>query len=163
MQCALHERLGTAGYARYEVSAFARDHRECRHNLNYWRFGDYLGIGAGAHGKITFPDRVIRRWKQKHPATYMREAGSARRVGGETEVSGADLAFEFMLNALRLKEPVAVTLFQQRTGQALSAYREIMETARVDGLLHWDGRSVSTTDMGFRFLNELQQRFLPER
>ena len=163
MQCALHERLGAAGYAQYEVSAFARDGRECRHNLNYWRFGDYLGIGAGAHGKITFPGKVIRRWKLKHPATYMAEASSPGRIGGESEVSATDLAFEFMLNVLRLKEPVAVTLFQQRTGQAISAYRDVVEAAQADGLLHWDGRSVSTTDLGFRFLNELQQRFLPER
>lgn len=163
MQCALHERLTDAGYRQYEVSAFARDRHECRHNLNYWRFGDYLGIGAGAHGKITFADRVIRRWKQKHPAAYMAEAGGHRRIGGEHEISAEELAFEFMLNALRLKEPVAVGLFQQRTGQALSAFREILEGAQTDGLLHWDGKSITTTGVGYRFLNELQQRFLPER
>lgn len=162
MQCEIYEHLAAAGYVQYEVSAFARERQQCRHNLNYWRFGDYLGIGAGAHAKITHPDRVVRRWKLKHPAAYMEHAGGARRIGGEHELTAADLVFEFMLNALRLREPVGVNLFQLRTGQAITPYLPVLESARDDGLLRWDGLSVSATDTGYRFLNDLQQRFLPD-
>ena len=161
MQETIQRRLGAAGFAQYEVSAYARQAAQCRHNLNYWRFGDYLGIGAGAHGKLTLPDRVLRRHKLRHPQAYMAAAASARRISGEERLDGPRLAFEFLLNHLRLREPLPASRFQQRTGGAIAAILPQLQQAVADGLMDWDGARASTTERGFRFLNELLERFLP--
>ena len=116
MQDWIHERTRDAGYERYEVSAYAKPHRQSRHNLNYWRFGDYLGIGAGAHTKLSFPSQMLRQARFKHPATYIEQALAGTAVQEEHEVGPRDLPFEFMLNALRLVEGFPVHRFVERTG-----------------------------------------------
>lgn len=162
MQQYLERRLEDAGYTHYEVSAFARPGRHCRHNLNYWQFGDYIGVGAGAHGKLTRDGHITRHWKLKNPAQYMKHAGSAERIIGAKQLSADETGFEFMMNALRLKQPVTAQLFQQRTGLTLGRLRPALEQAQSDGLLRFDGFRVCTTELGRRFLNEVLQRFLPE-
>jgi len=162
MQEGIQALLAGRGYEQYEVSAYARPGRRCLHNLNYWQFGDYVGIGAGGHGKITFPDRVERSMKVRSPGSYMKKAGGVGRVASSRTLSGDDAVFEFMLNALRLREPVSVAMFQQRTGRTLAAVRDVIRDAERDGLLRMDGGTLVTTDKGFRFLNELLERFLPE-
>ena len=161
MQIAAEELLSKGGYQQYEVSAYAREEKVCNHNLNYWRFGDYLGIGAGAHSKVTMADRVIRTWKVKHPKSYLANAHGEKRVGGQKSVSAEEIKFEFMLNALRLREPISILLFQQRTGQSIATVKVQLEHAQQDNLLEFDGKSIATTTLGRRFLNELLQRFLP--
>lgn len=163
MQQEIQGLLAENGYEQYEVSAYARSGRRCRHNLNYWRFGDYLGIGAGAHGKITHHDRIERSLKVCSPGSYLRKAGGEARTASVRILSGDDAVFEFMLNALRLKEPVAISMFQQRTGRTLAAVNDVIRQAERDGLLSVEKGSLSTTDKGFRFLNELLERFLPEQ
>ncbi|KQY80134.1 radical SAM family heme chaperone HemW [Pelomonas sp. Root1444] len=150
-------RTGTAGLARYEVSAFARDGHRCTHNLNYWQFGDYLGIGAGAHSKLSFPNRVLRQVRWREPAAFMAQPN---KVSNEHEVARKDLPFEFMLNALRLKEGVALTQFLERTGLPLSAISAGLEAARSRGLLTADPARIQPTERGFDFLSDLQQLFL---
>jgi putative oxygen-independent coproporphyrinogen III oxidase len=156
MQLAVEEALGGAGFEHYETSAFARPGRRCRHNLNYWEFGDYLGLGAGAHGKISFPDRVTRHERAKPPREYLAQAGTAK----ETTVVPKDLPFEFMLNALRLVEGVPATLFEERTGLPAASVVRALVRAREDGLLESDPRRLQPTARGRLFLNELLQRFL---
>jgi oxygen-independent coproporphyrinogen-3 oxidase len=158
------ERTGTSGLRRYEVSAYARAGHGCRHNLNYWEFGDYLGIGAGAHGKLSFAHRVIRQVRAREPRLYMERALSAQpgsAVVQEEEVSRADLPFEFMLNALRLREGFALQDFADRTGLALTAIRKPLEEAERKGWLTRDLSRVRPTDQGFDFLSDLQALFLP--
>jgi len=156
--------LAARGYEHYEVSAYARPGRRCRHNLNYWRFGDYLGIGAGAHSKLTdiTRRRVERSWKVKQPRLYMQEAGTPRGVAGREALSPQDAAFEFMLNALRLVEGFDEGLFQGRTGLELGAVAGALDAARDKGLLDRDGPRVRATPAGYRYLNDLLQLFLPE-
>ncbi len=161
MQEAIAERLSGAGFVQYEVSAWAKPGRECRHNLNYWQFGDYLGIGAGAHGKLTTGTRVTRRWKIKHPDSYLAVAGTAAAVGGEAQPAGDDLAFEFLLNALRLAEGFTETLFRERTGLDPDILRERLERALARGLLMRDARGIRATPLGARFLNDILVEFLP--
>jgi oxygen-independent coproporphyrinogen-3 oxidase len=157
------ERTAAAGLTRYEVSAFARPGHRCRHNLNYWRFGDYLGIGAGAHGKISFPHRVLRQVRWRDPATYMARAAAGRAVSNEHEVARRELPFEFMLNALRLPEGFELALFAERTGLPLSALDEALAQGQARGLLEVssDGRRLEPTRRGFDFLSDLQALFLP--
>ncbi|HEX7053060.1 MAG TPA: radical SAM family heme chaperone HemW [Burkholderiales bacterium] len=159
MQRAIEALLGEAGFEHYETSAFARPGRRCRHNLNYWEFGDYLGIGAGAHGKVSFPDRVTRHERIKQPGHYLE---SASTLAAERTVPAAELPFEFMLNALRLVEGFPAALFAERTGLPLLAIRRHLEQAERDGLLERDWRHIRPTERGRLFLNELLQRFLPE-
>lgn len=161
MQEAIGERLITAGFAQYEVSAWAKPGHECRHNLNYWQFGDYLGIGAGAHGKLTANAGVTRRWKHKHPDKYLATAGSAAAVGGESRATGCELAFEFLLNALRLTEGFTETLFRERTGLDLAMIEPRLEHAAARGLLIRDDRGIRASALGARFLNDLLEEFLP--
>ena len=161
MQNRIEERLQADGFVQYEVSAHARGGRRCRHNLNYWRFGDYLGIGAGAHSKITFPERIVRSVKVKHPRRYLRLAATAERIGARHTVGEDELPFEFMLNVLRLREPTSAAHYQQRTGLSLASLIDRLETAARDGLLELNNGSIAATERGFRFLNDLQQRFLP--
>jgi len=158
---AVHERLDRAGYRHYETSAYARPGMECRHNLNYWRFGDYLGIGAGAHSKISLPDRVLRQVRWKQPAQYLEHMGRSEPLLEETHVGRDDIAFEFMLNALRLTEGVPATLFAERTGFPLLIAQRPMAEAVERGLLDPDPRFIRPTALGMRFLNDLQQIFLP--
>jgi oxygen-independent coproporphyrinogen-3 oxidase len=156
MQLAVEEALAAAGYEHYETSAFARPGRRCRHNLNYWEFGDYLGIGAGAHGKVSYPDRVTRHARAKQPAQYMKPGASVEA----TTVTAGELPFEFMLNALRLVEGFPVTLFAERTGLPLHVIESELARAERDGLLERDWRRVRPTARGRYFLNELLERFL---
>lgn len=157
MQLMVEELLDKAGYQHYETSAFARPGRRCRHNLNYWEFGDYLGIGAGAHGKVSFPERITRHERAKQPAMYMQEVAAVEnRV-----IAPAELPFEFMLNALRLVEGFPLELFRQRTGQPLTAIEGPLQKAEKQGLLERDHRRIRPTERGQRFLNELLALFLP--
>ncbi len=159
MQLAAEEALGAAGYEHYETSAFARPGRRCRHNLNYWEFGDYLGIGAGAHGKISFPDRITRHERIKQPAEYMKGDSSVEH----RPIPTRELPFEFMLNALRLVEGFAPEMFQARTGLPLSAIEPALQEAEARRLLERDWKRIRPSERGGRFLNDLLERFLHER
>jgi putative oxygen-independent coproporphyrinogen III oxidase len=152
--------LDDAGYRRYEVSAFARPGRESRHNLNYWTFGDYLGIGAGAHGKLTLPAGIQRRVKRRHPTAYVKEAGTAAAVTIEAS-EGPRLVTEFALNALRLQRGFSRTLFAARTGLSASALDSGIATGRTRGWLIENGDHLQPTPLGYRFLNDLQLAFVP--
>ena len=153
------EVLAHAGFRRYEVSAYAREGAQCRHNLNYWRFGDYAGLGAGAHGKLTTPEGLLRTRKRIHPQAYLKDAGtSAREV---TAVAGEDLVIEFMLNALRLSAGFELGLFTARTGLPASALQPALGKAIQRGWLTCDQGQVVPTALGYRFLNDLQLLFLP--
>jgi putative oxygen-independent coproporphyrinogen III oxidase len=160
MQQAIEARLASAGYRHYETSAFARPGREARHNLNYWRFGDYLGIGAGAHGKISFPDRVLRQMRQKHPRQYLEAARTGNWVQEETPVEVSALPFEFMMNALRLIDGVELGLFEERTSLSFLRVQKQLATAEAKGLLERDHLRMRPTLKGQRFLNDLLQIFL---
>ncbi len=153
-------RTGTEGLERYEVSAFARPGHRCEHNLNYWRFGDYLGIGAGAHSKLSFPHRVVRQTRFREPAAYMAQALAGRAVSQDTEVARRDLPFEFMLNATRLKDGFELARFTERTGLPISALQTRLSQAQQRGLIERDAQRVWPTERGFDFLNDLQALFL---
>ncbi len=157
------ERTAAVGLQRYEVSAFARPGHRCVHNLNYWEFGDYLGIGAGAHGKLSFPHRVLRQVRWREPAAYMQHALAGHAVSNAHEVKRRDLPFEFMLNALRLREGFELARFGERTGLPLSAVNVALAQAQQRGLLEHDVAtgSVRPTARGFDFLSDLQSLFLP--
>ena len=154
---------GQAGLGRYEVSAYARSGHVCAHNLNYWQFGDYLGIGAGAHSKLSFAHRVVRQVRLQNPARYMTQALAGSAVTQEHEVSRAELPFEFMLNALRLADGFDLSLFSERTGLASTALADGLEQAERQGLLTRDLVRARPTARGFDFLNDLQSLFLPRR
>ena len=162
MQEAIESLLSRAAYAHYETSAFARPGRECRHNLNYWRFGDYLGVGAGAHSKLSVPGRIVRQLRWKHPREYMQNALAGQPMQQEHAVDVADLPFEFMMNALRLIEGFEPAQFEARTGLALAAVLPALERAQALGLIMHQGERVAPTLRGQRFLNDLLQLFLPE-
>ena len=162
MQNQMQDMLAGHGYKQYEVSAYAKPSCECRHNLNYWRFGDYLGIGAGAHGKITDAQGITRIWKVKHPGNYMEKAGASAAIGGINHPLPQDAAVEFLLNALRLTAGFASSLFQERTGLPLSTIEESLRLAETKGLLSWDNLTIRPTELGRCFLNDLQMVFLPE-
>jgi oxygen-independent coproporphyrinogen-3 oxidase len=148
--------LAGEGYAQYEVSAYASHDRRCRHNLNYWQFGDYIGIGAGAHGKLTLAgEGVVRRRKQRHPRRYMETALAGNAVSGEHRLQDDDLLMEFMLNALRLNEGVPAAWFEQRTGLALSAIGQRLALARSQGLIEEDANRICPTPNGRQYLNDL--------
>ncbi|HWP95192.1 MAG TPA: radical SAM family heme chaperone HemW [Gammaproteobacteria bacterium] len=156
--------LAEQGYVQYEVSAWARPGRECRHNLNYWRYGDYLGLGAGAHGKLTdAAGRIVRRWKVRHPRDYLEKAGSTACIAGSRTVPPGERGFEFMLNALRLDEGFSATLFSERTGLSLEALAAPLAAAESRGLLVRTDDGWRASALGRRFLNDLQSLFLPER
>jgi oxygen-independent coproporphyrinogen-3 oxidase len=159
MQVMVEKLLAEAGYEHYETSAFAKPRRRCRHNLNYWEFGDYLGIGAGAHGKISFPDRVTRHERAKQPPEYMRGNASVEN----RTIPTPELPFEFMLNALRLIEGFPAELFQARTGLPLSAIESQLQEAERNGLIERDWKHIRPTERGQRFLNELLALFLEKK
>lgn len=150
------EKLAAGGYVQYEVSAYAQPGRQCRHNLNYWEFGDYIGIGAGAHGKLTMPDgAILRRRRQRHPQRYMETALAGDAVSSENRLQDDDLLLEFMLNALRLNAGVPADWFEQRTGLALDAIGQRLALARSQGLLDEDPEQIHPTATGRRYLNDL--------
>ena len=163
MQEACQERLAAAGYAQYEVSAYARNGRQCAHNLNYWRFGDYLGIGAGAHGKLSGPatHRIVRTTKFPLPRNYLRHAAAGTPLGTAVEVAVRDLPFEFMLNALRLDEGVPREIFTPRTGLDESVIAAPLQSARTRGWLVDDPARIAASESGRRYLNDVIALFLP--
>ena len=161
MQEMIEERLAGKGYVNYETSAFAQPGRECRHNLNYWRFGDYLGIGAGAHSKLSLPDRILRQMRYKQPRDYLQMTAAGAPVQEEHAVSRKDLGFEFMMNALRLAEGFEVPLFAGRTGLPISSVEQPLQEAVQRGLITRDHVRIAPTQRGQRFLNDLLQLFLP--
>jgi oxygen-independent coproporphyrinogen-3 oxidase len=163
MQERCQQRLAENGYTHYEISAYARPDKRCRHNLNYWQYGDYLGIGAGAHGKLTDAQgRIHRRWKRKNPREYMRQAGSPDAIGGIDPIAPAERILEFMLNALRLVEGFPIGLFSERTGLPLQWLLPLLSQAKERELLDWNERFILPTELGRRFLNDLLELFLPE-
>ena len=158
----LVERMAAVGLERYEVSAFARPGHRCQHNLNYWQFGDYLGIGAGAHGKLSFPHRVLRQVRWREPAAYMQQALAGSAVSNQHEVQRRDLPFEYMLGALRLRDGFDLARFGERTGLPLSAVQAALERAQQRGLIDLeDGGRLRPSVRGFDFLSDLQALFLP--
>ncbi len=149
-----------AGFVHYEVSAHAQPGRQARHNLTYWQFGDYLGIGAGAHSKISFPHRVLRQVRYKQPKTYLEQVKAGSPVSEQAEIGRDDMGFEFMLNALRLNGGFAPNLFGERTGLSINAIEQTLNQAEAKGLLYRDHQLIKPTLLGRRFLNDLQQMFL---
>jgi len=153
--------LTQAGYKRYEVSAYAKKDQECKHNLNYWRFGDYVGIGAGAHGKISYPGKITRQVRERHPETYMQAMETKGNALIESrEIASKDLPFEFMLNTLRLTDGVDTNTFSERTGLPLSVISKGLEAASKKGLLDENPSKLRATTLGLRYLNDLQEIFL---
>ncbi|MFA9218057.1 MAG: radical SAM family heme chaperone HemW [Sphingomonadaceae bacterium] len=160
MQDLIAELTAQRGYGQYEVSAYAQPGHQARHNLNYWEFGDYLGIGAGAHSKLSFPHRILRQARYKQPKAYMEQVHLGAPVQEEYEISREDMGFEFMLNTLRLHGGFAPTLFSERTGLALNQIEQQLNAAEAKGLLYRDHLVIRPTELGQRFLNDLQQMFL---
>ncbi|HMA06438.1 MAG TPA: oxygen-independent coproporphyrinogen III oxidase-like protein, partial [Ramlibacter sp.] len=154
------EMTAGAGMDRYEVSAYARRAHRCRHNLNYWQYGDYLGIGAGAHSKLTFPHRIVRQVRFREPRLYMDKAMAGSALTQDGEVARDDLPFEFMLNALRLREGFDLAQFTERTGLPLTAIEQPLGEAQRKGLIERDLVRVRPTTRGFDFLSDLQGLFL---
>ena len=156
------EMTAAAGLSRYEVSAYARAGHQCFHNTNYWQFGDYLGIGAGAHSKLSFAHRVVRQVRYREPRLYMDNALAGQAVAQDEEVRRADLPFEYMLNALRLREGYALQDFSERTGLPITAIARGLEEAERKGLIERDMARVRPTERGFDFLSDLQALFLAD-
>lgn len=153
--------LTKAGYQRYEISAYAQKNQECKHNLNYWRFGDYIGIGAGAHGKVSYPDRITRQVRERQPEAYMTAMEAKGNALIENrEITAKDLPFEFMLNTLRLTDGVDTSTFSERTGLPLSVISKGLDEASKKGLLDENPSKLKATEMGIRYLNNLQEMFL---
>jgi oxygen-independent coproporphyrinogen-3 oxidase len=158
----LQAELAAHDFRQYEVSAWARAGRECRHNRNYWEFGDYLGIGAGAHAKLTGAEGITRRARRKQPNDYLVHAGTAAALASETHLTAHDAAFEFMLNALRLVDGVPATLFSERSGLVQTQLEPALAVARARGLLDDHPDALRPTPLGRRFLNDLIALFLPD-
>jgi len=159
-----HSLLATAGYRHYEVSAWAIPGRQCAHNLNYWRFGDYLGIGAGAHGKLTLghDGSIMRRWRHKHPTGWMQSAGRMDAIGGEERIAPEQRPFEFMLNALRLVDGFELATFEQRCGLPASVILPQLQIAISKGWLCVSDNHVQPTELGQRFTNDVIGLFMPD-
>ncbi len=160
MQAMITQKLRAAGYDHYETSAYAQPEKRSRHNLNYWRFGDYVGIGAGAHGKISFPDRIVREVRYKQPKTYMQQALQGMAIQESKDVSPHELPFEFMMNALRLADGFQMALFTERTGLPITIIKRELAIAESRGLLIRDHLKIQPTERGRLFLNDLLQIFL---
>ena len=163
MQEAIEHTLEAAGYEHYETSAYARAGMRSRHNLNYWNFGDYLGIGAGAHSKLSFPDRIVRQARYRQPREYMERAGAGSAVHTDAPVAPREIPFEFMMNALRLTDGFELALFEERAGVPLVSALRGLDEAERRGLIVRDHQRVAPTEPGRRFLNDLLQIFLPEK
>jgi len=155
--------LAEHGYTQYEVSAYAQAGKHCHHNLNYWKFGDYIGIGAGAHGKITAAAGGVihRSWKKRHPKHYLASAGTRQCIDGQRELSESETLFEFALNRLRLKQGFSLSEFESACGLERNWILPIIQQAQSDGLLTLDEDRVQHTDQGWQYLNNLLERFLP--
>jgi oxygen-independent coproporphyrinogen-3 oxidase len=160
MQDMIADLTGAAGYGHYEVSAYAKPGHRAKHNLNYWQFGDYLGIGAGAHSKLSFPHRVLRQARYKHPRAYMDAMKAGNPVQEEREIGRDEMGFEFMLNTLRLVGGFEPNLFAERTGLAMNVIEKALNAAEAKGLLYRDYQVIKPTELGQRFLNDLQEMFL---
>jgi oxygen-independent coproporphyrinogen-3 oxidase len=156
------ERTAAAGLARYEVSAFSMPGHRCTHNLNYWRYGDYLGIGAGAHSKLSFPDRLVRQVRWREPRAYIEAAERGQAVSNTQAIEAAERPFEFMLNGLRLIDGVSLRTFHERTGVNAAVLEPALRTAISRGLLQQQGLQVQATAKGLDFLSDLQSIFLPD-
>ena len=163
MQVAIENKLRAAGYHHYETSAFAKPGRQCQHNLNYWQFGDYLGLGAGAHSKLSFRDHMVREMRFKHPETYLQRIKSGQAVQERNIVGANDLPFEFMMNALRLNDGVPLALFSERTGLPITVVSKVLAQAETKQLITRDHQHLAPTAQGQRFLNDLLEMFLPEK
>jgi len=163
MQQSIEDLLAEHGYQHYETSAFAQPARRAKHNLNYWQFGDYLGIGAGAHSKLSFPNKIIRQARHKQPQAYMRQVAAGAPIQTENEVIRDELPFEFMMNALRLNQGFDSTLFNERTSLSLIAIQRELLAAEKRGLLSRDHQTIGPTQQGQRFLNDLLEMFLVEK
>ena len=159
---AVHGRLAEAGLERYEVSAFAAAGHRARHNLNYWTFGDYIGIGAGAHAKLSLPDRIFRQVRHRQPQRFIDTAIAGDAVSEQHDVESSQMGFEFMLNALRLVEGVPVALFAERTGLPINVIAPALDVAEARGLLQRDHLAMRPTALGLRYLNDLVSLFLPD-
>jgi len=159
----VHATLARAGYAHYETSAYAKSGRACVHNTNYWQFGDYLGIGAGAHAKLSFPDRIVRQLRWKQPKQYLAKIADGMPLQDETVVTRDDVGFEFMLNAMRLTDGVPASLFQERTGYPLAIVSRALDAATQKGLLTADPQRLQATELGRRFQNDLLELFLASK
>jgi len=158
---ALMAELDSAGYGRYEVSAYAKSGHRCQHNLNYWQFGDYIGIGAGAHGKISAHNQIARQTNERHPDSYMDKIfNQGHALIEERLLDKDDLPFEYMLNVLRLTDGVPSHQFKERTGQEIAAINSMMEQALKKGLLDQDPRFIKPSSLGLQYLNDLQMLFL---
>jgi oxygen-independent coproporphyrinogen-3 oxidase len=162
MQAYIETALESAGMTHYEVSAFAKAGHESIHNTNYWQFGDYIGIGAGAHGKISRHDGIVRHAKFKHPQTYVAQISQGNAVESEQHLSRADLPFEFMLNALRLRDGVKVSHFAAATGLTIADLEPALSTAQTRGLMVNEHGVLRVTDLGWRFMSDVQALFLQE-
>ncbi|WP_222428751.1 radical SAM family heme chaperone HemW [Denitratisoma sp. DHT3] len=162
MQEMVEEALVGAGFEHYETSAYARPGQRCAHNLNYWNFGDYLGIGAGAHGKLSSAFNIVRETRRRHPREYLEAAQRGDFVQERREVSRTELPFEFLMNALRLSDGFAPALFAERTGLPLAVIEAPLRAAQAEGLLHLATDRIRPTAMGRRYLNTLLQRFLSD-
>jgi putative oxygen-independent coproporphyrinogen III oxidase len=162
MQDMIAEVTAAAGFDHYEVSAYAQPGKRARHNLNYWEFGDYLGIGAGAHSKISFPHRVLRQARFKQPQSFIDAANQGNAIQEEREIARVDMGFEFMLNTLRLTGGFAPNLFAERTGVQINAIDQVLNAAEAKGLLYRDHQIIRPTELGQRFLNDLQEMFLAD-
>lgn len=163
MQCNAIRHLETAGYHRYEVSAYALENKECRHNLNYWCFGDYLGIGAGAHSKISTTAAIIRHQRTRQPESYIRAVAAGTQVLQERQLTPDELVFEFLLNNLRLYNGFSVSSFTEFTGLPFQTIAQSVNQAVADNLLERQCQQIRATELGYRFLDDLLQRFLPVR
>jgi oxygen-independent coproporphyrinogen-3 oxidase len=163
MQDVIEDTLDRHGFTHYETSAYARPGRQCRHNRNYWEFGDYLGIGAGAHSKLSFPDRIIRQSRVKLPQTYMQAVETCRHIEQEVTLGRVELAVEFMMNALRLNAGFPVRLFEERTGLPIACIHPALEEAEGRGLIERDHLRIGPTPLGQRFLNEVLLIFMPQK
>ena len=160
MQDAVANQLDQSGYTRYEVSAYAKPGKQCVHNLNYWQFGDYLGIGAGAHSKVTDSDGIIRSWKQKRPEAYMSSVSAGKPYRYPARVAQGDILFECLLNALRIKNGIDVNMFERRTGLCLKATTHSLGSPIAQGLLQISGNRIRCTEKGYRFIDEILQQLL---
>ncbi|MRW89516.1 oxygen-independent coproporphyrinogen III oxidase-like protein [Duganella sp. FT80W] len=160
MQDMIAELTAANGYNQYEISAYAKEGRRARHNLNYWEFGDYLGIGAGAHSKLSFPHRILRQARYKQPKAYMEQIKLGAPIQEEYEIQREDMGFEFMLNTLRLHGGFDPNLFSERTGMSINAIDKQLNAAEAKGLLYRDYKIIKPTALGQRFLNDLQEMFL---
>jgi oxygen-independent coproporphyrinogen-3 oxidase len=160
MQEQIEALLAEHGYEHYETSAFCKPKSQARHNLNYWQFGDYLGLGAGAHSKLSYHDKITRETRHKHPKAFMENAENGNAVDTSWQILQADLGFEFMMNALRLSDGVEVSLFQQRTGLSLQAINKGLKAGYQKGLITQDLKRIKPTSLGQRYLNDLLALFL---